>query len=235
MKRLLLISILTIILCNLVFSQTEPKRIYAYEKIAKLKTQIQKLLKKGETKKALKTLDDLKDEEVRKESDFYVIKAEIFLKEKNFEQANDYFQSAFDFELLEFFNQYNLCRNSSGGMFENTFMSCDLAIFSYKKLAKINIKRQQELEKADAIQYLLPFNLKRSEELKPMFEDILLWRGSAYIDTKNYDKAVEFLSLVIKQIPNKFAAHKLRAKAYRGLGKIDLAEADEKKAEELHD
>lgn len=234
MKKLLFIAIITIILNGLALAQNT-KHEYPYEKIAKLRSQIGKLLNKGETKKALQTLDELKDEEVRKESEFYTIKAEVFLKDKNFEQANDYFQSAFDFEMLEFFNQYNLCRNSSGGMFENTFMSCDLAIFSYKKLAKINIKRQQELEKADAIQYLLPFNLKRSEELKPMFEDLLLWRGSAYLDTKNYDKAVEFLSLLIKQIPNKFAAHKLRAKAYRGLGKNDLAEADEKRAEELHD
>ncbi|HRH41276.1 MAG TPA: hypothetical protein PKY82_06485 [Pyrinomonadaceae bacterium] len=234
MKQLLFIAIITIILSVLALAQPN-KQEYPYEKIAKLRTQIERLLNKGETKKALQTLDELKDEEVRKESEFYVMKAEIFLKDKNFEQANSYFQTAFDFEMLEFFNKYNLCRDSSGGMFENTFMSCDLAIFSYKKLAKINIKRQQELEKADAIQYLLPFNLKRSEELKPMFEDILLWRGSAYLDTKNYDKAVEFLSLLIKQIPNKFAAHKLRAKAYRGLGKNDLAEADEKRAEELHD
>jgi tetratricopeptide (TPR) repeat protein len=169
----------------------------------------------------------LKDEEVRKESDFYVIKADVFLKDKNFEKANEYFQTAFDFEMLEFFGQYSLCRNSSGGMFENTFMSCDLAIHSYNKLAKINVKRQQDFEKADAIQYLFPFNLKRSEELTPMFGDILIYRASAYLDTKDYQKAIEYLSIALKRNYSTPMIYRLRAKAYRGLGKNDLAEADE--------
>jgi Tfp pilus assembly protein PilF len=234
MRNLLLIAIFTMILNGLAVAQTA-KREYPYEKIARLRTQIEILLQKNETKKALQYLDELKDDEIRKESEFYLIKAEVFLKEKNFEQANEYFQSAFDFEMLDFFIQYNLCRSSFASMFENTFMSCDLAINSYKKLARINVKRQQELEKADAVQFMLPFNLKRSEELKPMFEDILLWRGSAYLDTKNYERAVEFLTLAIKQDPTKFLAHKLRAKAYRGLGKNDLAEADERKANDLHE
>ena len=229
MKKLLFIAIITFIFNGLALSQNT-KREYPYEKIANLRTQIEKLLKKGETKKALQLLDDLKDEEVRKESDFYIIKADVFLKDKNFEKANDYFQSAFDFEMLEFFNQYNLCRNSFGGMFENTFMSCDLAIRSYHKLAKINVKRQQDFEKADAVQYLFPFNLKRSEELTPMFGDILMYRASAYLDTKNYQQAIEYLSIALKRTYGTAMIYRLRAKAYRGLGKIAEAEADEEKS-----
>lgn len=228
MKKLLFIAITTIILNGLTFAQNA-KREYPYEKIAKLRTQIEKLLKKDETKKALQILEDLKDEEIRKESDYFVIKVDVFLKEKNFDKANDYFQTAFDFEMLEFFNQYNLCRNSFGGTFENTFMSCDLAIHSYNKLAKINVKRQQEFEKADAAQYLFPFNLKRSEELTPMFGDILMYRGSAYLETKNYDKAIEYLSIALKRTYATAILYRLRAKAYRGLGKIAEAEADEEK------
>ena len=103
MKKLLFIAIITIIFNALALAQNE-KREYPYEKIAKLRIQIEKLLKKGETKKALQILDELKDEEVRKESDFHVIKADIYLKDKNFEKANDYFQIAFDGEMLGFFN-----------------------------------------------------------------------------------------------------------------------------------
>lgn len=232
MKKLLFIAVFTIILNGLTFAQNE-KREYPFEKISKLRTQIEQLLQKGETKKALQTLDELKDEEVRKESDFYIIKADVYLSEKNFEKANDYFQTAFDFEMLAFFNQYNLCRNSFGGMFENTFMSCDLAIHSYNKLAKISVKRQQDFEKADAVQYLFPFNLKRSEELTPMLGDILIYRGSAYLDTKNYEKAVEFLSIALRRNYSTAMIYRLRAKAYRGLGKITEAEADENKAKEF--
>lgn len=230
MKKLLFIAIITIIFNALALAQNE-KREYPYEKIAKLRTQIEKLLKKGETQKALQTLDELKDDEIRKESDFHLIKADVFLKDKNFEQANDYFQIAFDFEMLDFFNQYNLCRNSFGGIFENTFMSCDLAIRSYHKLAKINVKRQQDFEKVDAVQYLFPFNLKRSEELTPMYGDILIYRASAYLDTKNYQQAIEYLSIALKRTYGTAMIYRLRAKAYRGLGKNDLAEADEKKVQ----
>lgn len=232
MKRLLFIAIISFILNGLIFAQND-KREYPYEKIARLRTQIEKLLKKGETKKALQILDETKDQDVQKESDFYLLKADVLFKAKDFEKANDYFQTAFDFEMLEFFNQYNLCRNSFGGIFENTFMSCDLAINSYKKLSKINVKRQQDFEKADAVQYLLPFNLKRSEELTPMFGDILFYRGSAYLDTKNYEKAVEFLTLALKRNPKNILAYNRRAKAFRGLNKNDLAEADENKVKDL--
>jgi Tfp pilus assembly protein PilF len=228
MKKLFFIAIILINLNGLTFAQNDSSE-YPYEKIARLRTQIDELLNKGETKKALQLLDDFKDEEVRKKSDFYLIKADVFLKDEDFEKANDYFQTAFDFEMLDFFTQYNLCRNAFSGIVQNIYLSCDFAIESYKKLSKINIKRQQEFEKSAAVQYLFPFNLKRSEELTPMFGDILIYRASAYLDTKNYDKAVEFLSIALKRNYSTPMIYRLRAKAYRGLGKITEAEADEEK------
>lgn len=227
MKKLLFIAIITLICNGLAFAQND-KREYPYEKIAKLRTQINKLLQKGDTKNALRVLDELKDEEIRKESEFYVIKAEVYFKAKDFENANEYFQTAFDFEMLEFFNQYNLCRDSYTGTNEDQ-VSCLSANLSYKKLAKINLKRQQEFITADVIQYLVPFNLKRSEELTPMFGDILYYRSWAFVKRNKYAEAVELLSLTIRCCPYIKAAFNLRAKAYRALGKNDLAEADEEK------
>lgn len=227
MKKILFIAIITFIFNSLTFAQND-KPEYPYEKIAKLRTQIKKLLQKGDTKNALRILNELKDEEIRKESEFYVIKAEVYFKTKNFEQANEYFQTAFDFEMLEFFNQYNLCRDSYTGTNEDP-VTCLSANLSYKKLAKINLKRQQEFITADVIQYLVPFNLKRSEELTPMFGDILFYRSSALVKGKKYSEAIELLSLTISCCPYIKAAYNLRAKAYRALGKNDLAEADEEK------
>ncbi len=226
MKKLLFIALISCVFSSLAYTQNEPKREYPFEKIKKLRTQIEKLLQKGDTKNALRILDELKDEEVRKESEFYVIKAEVYFKDKNFEQANEYFQTAFDFEMLQFFNQYNLCRNSYIGTNKDSD-SCLSANISYKKLAKINLRRQQEFIIADVIQYLVPFNLKRSEELTPMFGDILYYRSSAFVKSKKYAEAIELLSLTIRCCPYIKAAYSLRAKAYRALGKNDLAEKDE--------
>ena len=226
MTKLLFIAIIILIFNSLTFAQNEPKREYPYQKIAKLRAQIKKILQKGDTKNALRILDELKDDEIRKESEFYVIKAEVYFKDKDFEQANEYFQTAFDFEMLQFFTQYSLCRDSYIGTNEDT-VSCLSANLSYKKLAKINLKRQQEFIIADVIQYLVPFNLKRSEELTPMFGDILFYRSSAFVKSKKYAEAIELLSLTIRCCPYIKAAYNLRAKAYRALGKNDLAEKDE--------
>lgn len=227
MKRFLLISILTFILSGFAAAQKTPT---SSQKFVKLRTQIGKLLQAGYKQQALKVVEGITDEEVLKESEFYSLKAKVYLSVNNFEKADQYFQNAFDFEMISMFTNLSLCGNSYLSQIQNTFMSCDLAFFSYQKLMKINIQRLQEFEKAQAIQYLSSFNLKYSEELDQMFEDILFYRGAAFVQTKKYKEAVESLSLVIKRNPKRLFVYKERAEAYQGLGKNDLAEADEKLA-----
>jgi tetratricopeptide (TPR) repeat protein len=211
------------------FGQTAPKGKAGIET---LRAEIQKLLKKGDTEKALQILDATKDDKISQNFEFYLLKAEVFLTAKNFEKALDYYQTAFDFEMLSLFTNLNFCKNAYPSPMQNPFMSCDLAFFSYQNLVKLNIKSQQDFINAGQIQNLSPFNLKRSEELDEMLEDILFYRGAAFVQLKKFDEAVESLSIVIRRNPKRLFVYNERAAAFRGLGKNDLAEQDEKQAQE---
>ncbi len=67
-------------------------------------------------------------------------------------------------------------------------------------------------------------------ELNPQDADALFMRGRSYFYLADYQKAVDDYTLALKIKP--FAALSFlthRAKAYRAMGKIAEAEADEKK------
>ena len=221
------IFVLSLFVIN-TFGQKTPKTEFEI-----LRENVQNLLKKGDTKNALQILDATKNEAILKNHEFYLLKADVFMKARDFDKANDYFQAAFDFEMVSMFTDLEFCKSSYLTQFQNSFIKCDFAFFSYENLSNINAKRHQDFEKADAMQYLSPFNLKRSEELDAMLEDILFYRGAAFVQTNNFNEAVEYLSLVIKRNPRRLFAHKERAAAFRGLGKIAEAEADEKKEKEI--
>ncbi|HQU84852.1 MAG TPA: hypothetical protein PKY59_17065 [Pyrinomonadaceae bacterium] len=227
MKRISIIFAILLLSFINTFAQNPPKNDFA-----KLRENVRNLIKKGDTKTALEMLETA-DNETRKNYEYHLLKADIFLKDRNFDKANDHFQFAFDLELLELFTDLEMCRSSYLTQFQNAFMKCDTAFLSFQNLSKINIKRQQDFAVADAMQNLLPFNFKRSEELDAMLEDILFYRGAAAVQVKRYDEAVELLSIVIKRKPNYLFAHKERAAAFRGLGKIAEAEADEKSEKEM--
>lgn len=210
------------------FGQKTPKNDFQT-----LRENVQNLLKKGNTKKALQILNEVKDETILKNHELYLLKADVFMKDKNFDQANENFQKAFDIEMLSMFTDLEFCKSSYLTQFQNAFMKCDFAFFSYENLSKINAKRHQDLTKANAVKYISPFNLKRSEELDAMLEDILFYRGAAFVQTGKFSEAVEYLSLVIKRDPRRIFVYKERAAAYRGLGKTAEADADEKKEKEL--
>ncbi len=210
------------------FGQKTPKTDFEI-----LRENVQNLLKKGDTKTALQILEATKNEAILKNYEFYLLKAEVFLKARDFEKANDYFQAAFDFEMVSMFTDLEFCKSSYLTQFQNAFMKCDFAFFSYQNLSKINIKRHQDFAGANAMQYLSPFNIKYSEELDAMLEDILFYRGAAFVQTNNFSEAVEYLSIVIKRNPRRLFAHKERAAAFRGLGKTAEAEADENKEKEI--
>lgn len=211
------------------FGQTAPKSEAKFEA---LRAEIQKLLEKGDAEKALQILDAVKDDKLLQNYEFYQLKAEVFMKDKNFEKALDYYQTAFDFEMLSLFTNLSFCRNAYPSPQQNPFMSCDLAFFSYQNLVKLNIKRQQDFADAGQIQHLSPFNFKRSEELDEMLEDILFYRGAAFAQMKKFDEAIEYLNIVVKRNPRRLFVYNERAAAFRGLGKNDLAEQDEKQARE---
>jgi Flp pilus assembly protein TadD len=50
---------------------------------------------------------------------------------------------------------------------------------------------------------------------------------------KSYEKAIADFTEVIRLKPDRRKTYELRAIAYRKIGKLDLAKADEKKASEL--
>lgn len=58
-------------------------------------------------------------------------------------------------------------------------------------------------------------------------------RGISYSNLKQYEKAIEDYTQAIKLDPKYKKAYRNRAKAYRAIGKKELAEADEKAAEQL--
>lgn len=70
-----------------------------------------------------------------------------------FERAGKSFQDAFDMEMLSFFEQYSFCKNAYdfSAIQQNPFMSCDLAIDSYKTLNRIDIKRREGLLRGNAL------------------------------------------------------------------------------------
>lgn len=71
-------------------------------------------------------------------------------------------------------------------------------------------------------------------ELSPESFRHYLDRGTIRLEQKDYPGAIEDFTKAREVAPNNFAALKPRAEAYRALGQITLAEADEKKyAEEL--
>lgn len=65
------------------------------------------------------------------------------------------------------------------------------------------------------------------QKLDSMFSYLLFYRGSAYVETKRYNEAIEYLNLAVVRTGFR-GAYEKRAKAYRALGKNDLAEADER-------
>lgn len=58
-------------------------------------------------------------------------------------------------------------------------------------------------------------------------------RGNSYLEIGQYAKAITDLTESIRLDPNYYWSYKQRAKAYRMLGKIRLAQADERKAAEI--
>lgn len=69
-------------------------------------------------------------------------------------------------------------------------------------------------------------------ELKPDGDSYYV-RGNAYLEIKEYAKAVTDLTRAIQLDPTYYWSYKQRAKAYRMLGKLRLAQADERKADQI--
>lgn len=227
MKRISIIFAVLLFLFINISAQNPPENDFA-----KLRENVRKLTKKGDTKTALELLEAA-DTDARKNYEYHLLKADVFMKDRKFDKANDHFQVAFDLELLSMFTDLEMCRSSYLTQFQNAFMKCDTAFLSFHNLSKIDIKRRQDFAEADAMQNLLPFTFKRSEEIDAMLEDILFYRGAAAVQVKRFDEAVELLSIVIKRKPKYLFAHKERAAAFRGLGKIAEAEADGKAEKEI--
>lgn len=76
-------------------------------------------------------------------------------------------------------------------------------------------------------------DLTKAIELNPRDANGYLYRGAVRNAKKDYIAAVTDFSKAIEINPRLIDAYKSRAIAYRALGKIDLADANEKKAAEL--
>jgi tetratricopeptide (TPR) repeat protein len=70
-------------------------------------------------------------------------------------------------------------------------------------------------------------------ELVPEFLSTNLNIGYIYLQRKDYEKAIQYLTQAIENSPSKKEAYEYRSQAYKASGKKDLAAADDVKANEL--
>ena len=78
-------------------------------------------------------------------------------------------------------------------------------------------------------------NFESALKLDPSVASYFLNAGLAYNAAEKFERAAEVLTTCISLDPAKARAYHERATAYEGLGKTELAEADESKAEELEE
>lgn len=238
MKNLLFIAILTFVLAGFSNAQKTPD---AFEKLAKLRTQIEKLLRDGHQAQALKVVEGINEKEALEQPEFYNIKALVYLSQNDFAKADENYQKAFDLAVTSVEIDMLNCNSLMAQTIDaDVLLMPELTLWKYESIIKINNRRQDDYEKRSLLKNLEPLNLKGTEELPKLKEDMMfcsaksLLKGkSATLITTPTETALENLNIVIRLNPTRTDAYLERAKAYRKLGKNDLAEADEKKAQEL--
>lgn len=236
MKKLLFIAIITFLFNIFGTAQKTPD---AFQKLTKLRTQIEKLLREGHQEQALKVVEGINEKEALEQPEFYNIKALVYLYAKDFAGADENYQKAFE----KMFSSVEIDMLNCSSMMAETINADilpapEVTLWKYESLIKINQRRQNDYESRSLLKYLEPVNLTGMEKMSRLKEDLLLCSAKSYLSPKmvavtaNSDPiqtALEHINIVIKLNPNRHEAYKVRAKIYRKLGKISEAEADEKR------
>ncbi len=235
MKKLLLIAIITMTFNLLVSAQTTPD---AFQKLTKLRAQIENLLRDGHREQSLKVVEGITDKEALEQPDFYNIKALVHLNFNDFAKADENYQMAFDKMLTSVEIDMLSCTGFTEVLEMDILLSPEVTIWKYESLIKLNQRRQNDYKSRNMLKNLEPLNLKGTDNLSKLKEDVLFCSAKSYLSDKSLKvaansnptaTALENINIVLKLNPNRADAYKVRAKIYRKLGKKDLAEADEKK------
>lgn len=185
-------------------------------------------------KKAIEVLDAVTDPDLRKEPRYYFIRAEVYIRQKEFHLADENYQRAADLDLARLKENLTPARTELAAG-ENIYSPVYLrrVFHSYENIVGMNFTRQQAFGKENSIEYLRPVNLNAIAEAELLLPEALYLRGKSKMMLKENDEALRLINLAIQYRPDNIAALIDRASLYRILGKVSLAESDEKKIKEL--
>lgn len=184
--------------------------------------------------KAAAMLEAVTDPDILKEPRYHFMRAEVYMRLKNFQKADENYQRAADLDLARLKENLEPARIELAAG-DNLYSPIYLmrVSSSYNNIVGMNFTRQQAFRKENSIEYLRPVSLNAVVEAESLLPEVLYLRGRSKMMLKENEEALRLLNLAIQYQPNYLAALTDRAALHRALGKIPFAEADEKKIKEL--